>query len=580
MIKSVLKTHLLLTILFLRIPFQIISQTNSPLEKEKLRFATSLLKYSIEKKDTLQLIEAYYLLGKLENSKMNFQKSTDYFLKCLKFREKQKNYDKIARLYLRLSENENVQNHYSECNFYTQKAIEFFQKNPSDLSDRECNTVMASIHERSWENGINGNNIKVNFDSALYYYKKVENYNVLKNDVTGLGSIRLAMGKIYHQLNDKRAIPYLEYSVLVHRKTYYGRTPYLQSMMALGEAYLKRGYAKKTLKLLQEAEKYLKEGFSANDEFMANFEKLYSSYYESIGDWKMAFKHYSVYLHYVKKTYISDRNGAVSNLHISYETEKKEKQIIEQKREIDLQEKILTLQKQFLWLIISLLVLTIIASLVFFKLFRKNQLLSNRNVILLQEQNHRVKNNLQVISSLLSLQSNFLEEGKAKQAVDESQLRIEAITIFHRQLYDNQDVLDKINMENFIIDLTDIILQTYGLSDIEVSYDIQFKEMKNDKTVFVGLLLNELLTNACKYALQNRPNPTLEISFSIKMSEITLVIKDNGLNKISFLENSLVLNVKNQSFGIKLINMMVTQLHGKIEYCYENGSKFTLKFNA
>ena len=48
--------------------------------------ATSLLKYSIEKKDTLQLIEAYYLLGKLENSKMNFQKSTDYFLKCLKFR--------------------------------------------------------------------------------------------------------------------------------------------------------------------------------------------------------------------------------------------------------------------------------------------------------------------------------------------------------------------------------------------------------------------------------------------------------------------------------------------------------------
>ncbi|WP_165372079.1 sensor histidine kinase [Emticicia agri] len=203
-----------------------------------------------------------------------------------------------------------------------------------------------------------------------------------------------------------------------------------------------------------------------------------------------------------------------------------------------------------------------------YKLYQKQKLLSEHNAILIQEQNHRVKNNLQIISSLLSLQSNQLSDSKAKQAIDESQLRIEAMAVLHRQLYDTKE-LDKIDMELFIHNLSDMIFDSYGIEEVELEYHINIRPLKAEKAVFLGLMINELISNACKHAFAEHPAPVLSIDLSEKNHQITMRIKDNGLKSVSF--------QKKESFGMKLINMMVNQLDGHLSYEFNNGSTFTFK---
>jgi two-component system, sensor histidine kinase PdtaS len=569
-----LKNITLLTITFFALTLSTFSQSKSPLEREKLIYANEKLKSAIQEKDTVQLGEAYYLLGKIEESNVNFQKSNEYFLKSLKIQEKRNDFEKIARLYLRLSETEFKQNHYKESVSYARKAMEYQNQNPLSKNIGAYYNALGQIHHKAWTIPETGEIIKVNFDSALYYYKKTEQIELLQKDEINLARVRLQIGSIYIQLKDKRAIPYLQQAVFTFEKDGQ-QSPLLNAMLCLAGAYLGNQQNEKAFNLLQNVDTRIQNGYSVGWEVLANLEHIYTEYYKLTGDWKKAYEHYYRYHQYVENALLKDRSGAVSELNIVYDTEKKQTQIIEQKREIALQEEVLTLQKRFLWLVGTLLILTIIVGYIFFRLYKKNQELSKRNSILLQEQNHRVKNNLQVISSLLSLQSNQLEDEKAKQAVDESQLRIEAITILHRQLYDKHEGLDMINMEDFIMDLSEIILQTYNLSDVEIEYDITLKEINNDKTVFIGLIINELISNACKYAFQGNDNPYLKISFSESLPWVNLKVKDNGKLEI---KNAINFETNPSSFGMKLIKMMVLQLDGIITYSYDEGSEFTIKF--
>jgi two-component system, sensor histidine kinase PdtaS len=569
-----LKNFTLLTITLLALTISTFCQSNSPLEEEKLLHATEKLKIAIQEKDTVQLAEAYYLLGKIEESKVNYQKSNEYFLKSLRIQEKRNDFEKIARLYLRLSEIEFKQNHYQECVMYARRAMEY-QKKGNKANELEAfYNALGQIHHRTWTIPETGEIIKINYDSALYYYKKTEQIELLEKDEINLARVRLQMGSIYIQLKDNRAIPYLEQVIFTFEKDGQ-QAPLLQAMLSLAGAFLGNQQNEKAFKLIQNVDEKLQNGYAGGAEVSANLEAIYSEYYKLTGDWKKAYEHFYRHHQYLENALLKDRSGAVSELNIVYDTEKKQTQIIEQKREIALQEEVVKLQKRFLWLVGSLLIFTIIVGFIFFRLYKKNQELSRRNSILLQEQNHRVKNNLQVISSLLNLQSNQLEDEKAKQAVDESQLRIEAITILHRQLYDKHEGLDTINMENFIMDLSEIILQTYNLSEVEIEYEITLKEINNDKTVFIGLIINELISNACKYALKEIDNPYLKISFAENLNWIYLKVKDNGKNEIN---NPINDESNKNSFGMKLINMMVLQLNGTITYHYNEGSEFTIKF--
>jgi two-component sensor histidine kinase/sugar lactone lactonase YvrE len=200
--------------------------------------------------------------------------------------------------------------------------------------------------------------------------------------------------------------------------------------------------------------------------------------------------------------------------------------------------------------------------------------LSDRE-ILLKEIHHRVKNNLQVISGLLQLQQAQVKDPEAVKAINEGQSRVSSIALIHQNLYQN-DELGSIRFNSFVIDL---VKQVGGLfvdkqNQLKSNIDIPDVLLDIDTAVPLGLILNELLTNSCKYAVNGSNDLVISISLrENSKGSFTLEYKDNGKG----LEGSLNLK-KPSTLGLKLITGLSEQLMGAAHYEFDHGSKFTIKF--
>ncbi|MBX2898176.1 MAG: sensor histidine kinase [Cyclobacteriaceae bacterium] len=207
-----------------------------------------------------------------------------------------------------------------------------------------------------------------------------------------------------------------------------------------------------------------------------------------------------------------------------------------------------------------------------FHLFRKNKRLSQRNELLLKEQNHRVKNNLQMISSLLSLQSQKLLSTDAKDALEESKGRINSVALLHRMLYEGENV-GSIEATAYLQSLTEEIRYSAG-RDVSITLNLPERiSLKIEKVTSLGLIINELLTNSIKHVDYSTP---LEIHLSITESEgkLCLSYADNGqgVSKEAWMASP--------SFGNQLIQIQGRQLRGEFEITTRNGFQYELKISA
>ncbi|MGB3750993.1 MAG: sensor histidine kinase [Arcobacteraceae bacterium] len=192
--------------------------------------------------------------------------------------------------------------------------------------------------------------------------------------------------------------------------------------------------------------------------------------------------------------------------------------------------------------------------------------------ILLKEIHHRVKNNLTLTISLLELQEEEITDEKTKKVLVDIQERIYTMELLHRKLYESTD-LNQISFKNYVHDLTDTIAKSYDCEN-KVVMDIKMQEiyLSIETAMSYGLLLNELITNAFKYAFKDNKNPIFEIRVTQNEEDIILIVKDNGEGLQKNFDE-----ICNDTLGLKLINMIVRyQLFGTIDYEYEKGAKFTI----
>ncbi|MEJ2627345.1 MAG: PAS domain S-box protein, partial [bacterium] len=195
--------------------------------------------------------------------------------------------------------------------------------------------------------------------------------------------------------------------------------------------------------------------------------------------------------------------------------------------------------------------------------------------VLLKEIHHRVKNNLNVIVSLLNLQSNQIENKKqALTAFNETKDRVYSMALVHDQLY-KSDSFSHINMNNYIRTMVRGLLSSFSKSK-KITLDMNVKDIFLDinKAIPCGLLLNEIITNALKHAFPNRITGKISIEFSMKDHTYELRVKDNG---IGIPENSDIDEVK--TLGLKLINLLTEQIEGKLEIKRKYGTQFTVIFS-
>jgi PAS domain S-box-containing protein len=193
---------------------------------------------------------------------------------------------------------------------------------------------------------------------------------------------------------------------------------------------------------------------------------------------------------------------------------------------------------------------------------------------MLKEIHHRVKNNLQVISSLLSLQASHLQDEKAREALQESMGRVETMASIHTQLYEFQD-LTRVDFVSFIQDLIGNISQSYGRADspVEINVDAGEISLGIDNSIPCGLILNELVSNALKHAFPEGKEGEINIRMRSEDNRVALTVQDNG---IGFPE--LIDLTKVKSLGLDLVNILVRQMNGEIDMGVVGGTTWTITF--
>jgi PAS domain S-box-containing protein len=197
--------------------------------------------------------------------------------------------------------------------------------------------------------------------------------------------------------------------------------------------------------------------------------------------------------------------------------------------------------------------------------------------VLLKEVHHRVKNNLQVIISLLGLQSRQVRDKAVLTAFRDCQSRIQSIALIHEKLYKSKD-LARVDFAGYIRNLVPDLLRTYGLEPGSISLDIKAEDVRLgiDTAVPCGLIINELITNSLKHAFPGGRKGSIAIDFrSEGAGWIMLSVADDGVG----LPESIDIN-RVETMGLKMISNLTKQLDGSIEMERKGGTKFRVKFNA
>ncbi len=195
--------------------------------------------------------------------------------------------------------------------------------------------------------------------------------------------------------------------------------------------------------------------------------------------------------------------------------------------------------------------------------------------LLLREIHHRVKNNLQVISSLLYLQSRRVNDRNVVEMFNESSNRVKSMTLIHQKLYQSKDTAT-INFGEYIRDLIDALFLSYGVDrqTIALKLNIENAVLSIDTAIPCGLIINEIISNSLKYAFPEGKQGQISVTLQRENgTKFILVVGDNGVGLPQDLDFR-----NTTSLGLKLVTTLVEQLGGTIELNRQGGTEFTITF--
>jgi len=355
---------------------------------------------------------------------------------------------------------------------------------------------------------------------------------------------------------------------------------YVSIVMSLGELLVEEGKFDEAVKeFISIREVCITNNFKY---FGIDVLALISETYEKQGNYNQALAFY--------KQYEAENLGL--------ETEKNARSLRENELKINVlnQEKQLSQNKQTQLVLILLMVAGVILLVSLYRYYRlkqrnnlslktlnaelnsKNELLDKKvseNELLLKEIHHRVKNNLEIVSSLLELQSSQIDDPTVQAAMLSSQNRVHSMGIIHQKLYQSEH-LTSIEMRDYFVNLGENIRNSFDAKGkIKINCDMPELVLDVDTAISVGLIANELLTNAFKYAFEGKKDGTIQVNLTRKGpndDNLELRISDDGIGKVID-EKS-----KGTGFGTMLIELLTKQLNGTITYQIKNGTNVSLIF--
>ena len=509
--------------------------------------------------DTANLVALETNLGIVYKVKGLYEKSVEYLLKAARKLEKEGPsaslaacYNTLGTVYSKLSEP-----HVSLA--YHAKSVEI----KKDLQD--YTGIAASFN--------NIGNVYMNlgqYDSALANFRRSLELKRLYNDKAAMGATLSNIGEIMvKQGRLEEAKTFFDQSLAV-RLSFKDKVGEAGVRARLANIYLMTGDIWRADRELRLSEKVSRD--------LGLLEQLKSVYeirvrlHEKTGEYKKALQS-SQQLLAVKDSILNkDKAQSLAEMQTRYESMKKEDRIALLEKEGLLQA--VELERRQIWiksLMLAIVLTLIIGVLIYYNLrtVRKNKV---HIELLLKELHHRVKNNLQILSSLLSLQSQQLTDDTAIRAVKSSESRINAMALIHRKLY-TLDQNRTVDIKEYITELIQYLVYSYGYHEKNFKLDLEIREIHIDvdKAIPLGLILNELISNAFKHAYENHPNPRLVVNLAYPdTNNLDICIQDNGAGMPAVDER------QRKTFGMKIVSTLIKELKGSLNVETQNGTTYHL----
>ena len=297
--------------------------------------------------------------------------------------------------------------------------------------------------------------------------------------------------------------------------------------------------------------------------------------YEHKGDFKNSLEYFKEYKSLNDSILSTEKRKNNDDLQLKYETEKKNSEISTLRMQSGIQQAQLKNQKILGYSLGIILIMVMAFVFVLWHNYRLKKKANAEKEILLKEIHHRVKNNLQTISSLMSLQSFNIDDGKIKDAIRESQERVKSMALIHQMLY-QQEKLSEIDFGQYLKKLVESVSSGYNniSSKVNCHIDCDSSGLDIDTAIPLGLIANELIVNVYKYAFTGREKGDIFITFSNNRNNKYLFrIKDNGIGMPGHikLENA-------ETLGLKLVYLLVRQLRGNLSFSNNEGTEITITF--
>ena len=390
-----------------------------------------------------------------------------------------------------------------------------------------------------------------------------------------LSEIRKLQGEIYFKMgNFRKSIEYYDiyYDMSSEMRN---RLAMAQVLERLGEDYFElndyasaRDYQLGSLSLAKEI-----GAIEPQRKSLASLAKI-ESY---SGNYKLAFEYKNEYAELTNL--INEGEASISMVHAQaeYESFKNAEEINKLKIENLNQEHRAKNLRLLAISIIIFLVLTASLTVIIYKRYKfeakASSLLEGKNKrieLLLGEIHHRVKNNLQLINSLLNIQFHKLESQRAKQAVIEGKNMVQTMGLIHENLYRSNEP-GEVDMSKYFEDLSDNLKLCYGYQDMNINIDTHNIQLDIDTVIPLGLIANELLTNSMKHAFKDVGSPVIDIDLKKNENQLIFEVSDNGIGNTE--------TQNGNSFGLSLVKEMTNRMNGELSIDTNNGTRTTITIN-
>lgn len=527
-----------------------------------LRCQQEALKIAQKLRDKKRIGNAYYLMGCEEQILEKYEESLKHLQQAYNSFEALKMHKKLIKSTFKMGQ-------LFSSKFDPTSSIGYYQKTLSLA--RQYNYEEYQAYALASIASIQGYELN-DYQSCIENYKKGnEICRKLGMEGTLQGSY-MNMAGIYKKLKQfDKSIKMLE-DVIVYFKKKNSYDEYAQAM-AIGKIsevyYEKKEYGKAEQKIKESLK--LAENQDKSLELRVDYTDLLRKIHDAQNDIPAAYQTQKKWRVLYDTLTNQNARKTIATLQIQFEATQKESQI----KKLDEQNH--AQKTQLTWAISGFIVLLIslIGGFYFYQKLNQNKLKveeqSQQLTTLMNELHHRVKNNLAIVSSLLSMQSNRLEDKNAAKAVRDGQMRVQAMSLIHQKLYKTDTILT-VNIKDYFTELAESLMQAYEFSpdDFELTIEVENPTLEVDLAISLGLIVNELITNSFKYAYEGVAHPSLSIYFK-NDKDITLKVQDNGIG----IDEKLV-GKKINSFGQKLIRGLSEQIKGEYKFENNQGTFFEL----